>query len=129
MKFCAKDGYYLYLDAGTVGGGAQSMSDTKTLNRICRRCGYTEKDSDGGLITETYLQQRASEGYKILLNEFTRQDQTLPHIKTIKCPKETCPTNTGGVEKDVIYMKYDSAALKYIYICNVCSTQWRSRTD
>jgi hypothetical protein len=28
----------------------------------------------------------------------------------------------------VIYIKYDSVNMKYMYICNVCGDSWRSRS-
>ena len=82
---------------------------------------------------ETVIQEKASESYKIILNEFTRQDPTLPHTKEIKCPDEGCPSNNGG-ERDVILMKYDKENLKFIYMCNAksgdktCQKTWRSRS-
>ena len=72
--FCKVCKYYLYLD-----------QDDKTLRRICRNCGYQEEDKKGGLILEIDLKEKTSEGYKILMNEFTKQDPTLPHVNTIKC--------------------------------------------
>jgi DNA-directed RNA polymerase subunit M/transcription elongation factor TFIIS len=117
LKFCPTCNNYLYLN-----------TDPNRLTRLCRNCGYQEEEEKGGLIVETLVQERSSEGYKILLNEFTRQDPTLPHVKSIKCPKQTCPSNGGGAERDVIYIKYDTVNLKYIYICNACGETWRSRS-
>ena len=93
----------------------------------CPSCGIEEKQVGGCLLNETLVQERSSEGYRILLNEFTRQDATLPHVKSVKCPKGDCPTNGTGVERDVIYIKYDTVNMKYMYICNVCGESWRSR--
>ena len=116
MRFCPTCRYYLYLNqTGT------------TLNRICRTCGYQEEDKTGGLILETDLKEKTSEGYKILLNEFTTQDPTLPHVDNIACPNSECSTNTSGAKRDTIYIKYDPVNLKFLYICNVCNTQWRSK--
>lgn len=117
MKFCPVCRYYLYLNV-----------DNSNCIRLCRNCGYNEKEEIGGLVSETLVKERTSEGYKILLNEFTRQDPTLPHLKTMKCPRADCQSNGSGVEKDVIYIKYDQENLKYLYICNVCGEHWRSRT-
>ncbi len=114
--FCPTCRYYLYLD-----------SDNNTLRRICRNCGFQEEDKKGGLILEIDLKEKTSEGYKILINEFTKQDPTLPHVDTIKCPNADCETNTSGKARDVIYLKYDPVNLKFLYICNVCDTQWRSK--
>jgi DNA-directed RNA polymerase subunit M/transcription elongation factor TFIIS len=114
--FCPTCRYYLYL-----------QQEEDELRRICRNCGYQAKDERGGLIVEIDLKEKTSEGYKILMNEFTKQDPTLPHVSTIKCPNAECESNTGSKEKDVIYMKYDAVNMKFIYICNVCDVQWRSR--
>ena len=104
------------------------LQPTGKLFWECLTCGITEEQKGGCLLMETLVQERSSEGYKILLNEFTRQDPTLPHVRNIKCPKETCESNTGSEEKDVIYIKYDPVNMKYMYICNVCGEAWRSRS-
>jgi DNA-directed RNA polymerase subunit M/transcription elongation factor TFIIS len=121
MKFCPTCRYYLYLKADNEDG-----NDKKELTRLCVNCGYTEVETTGGLISETMVQQKSSEAFKIMINEFTRQDNTLPHIKMVPCPKIECPTNNGK-ERDVIYMTYDAPGKKNLYICNVCGEQWKSR--
>lgn len=100
-----------------------------SIMRICYNCGFQEKDTKGGLVIETDLQEKTSEGYKILLNEFTRSDPTLPHTTTIKCPNTECLSNKGTAERDVIYMKYDSVNMKFIYLCNIdgCGAQWKTK--
>jgi DNA-directed RNA polymerase subunit M/transcription elongation factor TFIIS len=115
MKWCPKCDNYLYHSV-----------NSDQLIRTCRNCGYSENDTEGGLVVETRVGERASEGYKILLNEFTTKDPVLPHAKNIKCPNGGCASNTGAAERDVIYMKYDAVNLKYIYICMVCDKRWRS---
>ncbi|NDB85976.1 MAG: hypothetical protein EB127_25240, partial [Alphaproteobacteria bacterium] len=94
MKFCPTCNYYLYLRPVQSQGDA-TVTD---LSRLCVNCGYTEVETKGGLISETIVQHKSSEAFKIMINEFTKQDNTLPHIKTIPCPKETCPTNDGSVD-------------------------------
>jgi DNA-directed RNA polymerase subunit M/transcription elongation factor TFIIS len=123
IKFCPKCHYYLFPDVRP----AEGADVQQELRRYCKCCGYSEKDMQGGLILETNLQEKVSEGYKIIVNEFTRLDSTLPHVKNIKCPNVECRTNKGGAESDVIYLKYDATHMKYLYICNVCGDQWRSR--
>ncbi len=139
MNFCPKCENYLYLEQGYE---EIVISETKKqkkyhLNRRCRTCGYVEVDHQGGLVNETIVQERASEGYKILLNEFTRQDPTLPHVSTLPCPNTTgnaaenkpiCPTHSSNAKRDVIIIKYDAQNMKFLYICNVCGEQWRSRS-
>lgn len=119
MKFCPTCRNYLYLNATADG----------ELMRICRNCGYQEKDEKGGLVLETNLKETTSEGYKVLVNEFTKTDPTLPHVDTIKCPNGGCASNAGSAKRDVIYLKYDPINMKFLYICNVCDTQWKSKSS
>ena len=132
VEFCPSCDYYLYQKAA----GAESLkpagplvTPSTLMYRICHNCGYQVVDKGGGLIMETDLQEKTSEGYKILLNEFTKMDPTLPHLDNIKCPNKECGSNRGSVKADIIYMKYDPVNLKYLYLCNVsgCGAQWRSK--
>ena len=139
MQFCPFCKNYLFLlapeeRAERVGPIETDMASgmhpgglDSRLFRICRTCGYREQDKKGGLVLETNLKEKTSEGYKILLHEFTKLDPTVPHVDTIKCPNEGCASNAGSAMKDVIYLKYDAENLKFLYICNVCDTQWRSK--
>lgn len=119
LRFCPVCENYLYTDVD-----AESMD----LFRVCRKCGHKEKDTKGGLVMEMMIQQQSAEGYKILLNEFTRKDPRLPHIrKNITCPNVGCDSNKGGKDPDVIYIKYDAVNLLYLYICDICGEKWHSR--
>ena len=146
--FCKICRYYLYLEEVPEDKEKQEPAQ---LQRICRNCGHTEP-MEGGLILEIDLKEKTSEGYKILMNEFTKQDPTLPHVHTLHCPAEDCPSNRyhdvdideksedvvtepkitrvladDAVESDIIYLKYDAVNMKYLYICNVCGEKWRSK--
>ncbi|NBR61639.1 MAG: hypothetical protein EBT86_08330 [Actinobacteria bacterium] len=105
----------------------QMKQESDKLVYSCRVCSYNEDDTEGGLVMELNLQEKASEGYKILLNEFTIDDNTLPHTNMIKCPNAECATVKGTRESDVVFLKYDPINLKYQYICTVCSTSWKSK--
>jgi hypothetical protein len=124
IRFCPVCRYYLYLQAASdLSKGGEAINV-----RLCRNCGFKEEDKKGGLVSEILVKERSAEGYKILLNEFTTRDFRLPHIRgSLKCPSAICDTNTKGVESDIIYLKDDQVNLTYLYICNHCNTQWRSR--
>lgn len=130
MNFCPKCENYLYLEQASedVTNAAGITEKRYFLNRRCRTCGYNEVDVQGGLVNETIVQERASEGYKVLLNEFTRQDPTLPHVNTLPCPNTATCQSYKGKPRDVIIIKYDAQNMKFLYICNVCGEQWRSRS-
>lgn len=129
MRFCPIDGYYLFLQVASTKERVETVEEKDlTHYRLCRNCGYKEQDEKGGLLSEILVQEKSAEGYKILLNEHTRKDPRLPHLRgVIKCPDAGCASNTGGQESDIIYMKYDSVNLMYLYICDICGFEWRSR--
>ena len=120
LKFCAVCDNYLYM---------QVDSESQELTRLCRKCGYKEQDTTGGLVMEMMIQEDSAEGYKVLLNEFTRKDPRLPHIrKNITCPNLVCDSNKGGTDPDVIYIKYDLVNMMYLYICDICGEKWHTRS-
>lgn len=122
IKFCPVCKYYLYLKM------VEDSEENYYHVRHCRNCGFNEKDEKGGLISEILVKETSAEGYKILLNEFTTRDYRLPHIRgSLKCPSAICESNTKGIESDIIYLKDDPINITYLYICNHCNTQWRSR--
>ena len=120
MNFCPHCNYRLHL---------QTTDEGDSLYFVCNTCGFKQKNERGGLILETAVQEKASDSYKVFLNEFTIDDPTLPHTKTLTCPNPSgkCASKNPGVESDVIYIKYDASALKYLYICTHCKAHWRTR--
>jgi len=69
-----------------------------------------------------------------MVNEYTKLDPTLPRVKNIPCPNASCITKTTDgesktVENDVIYLRYDDANLKYVYICANCNTVWKNESN
>ncbi len=115
IEFCPTCHNYLYLESGP-----------ESLTKTCKTCGFRKDTDKGGLIMETILQVKSSEEYKYTVNEFTKEDPRLPHYKNLSCPNRQCPTAQGGVENDVIVIKNDQKNLRFVYICNVCNTEWRS---
>ena len=114
FKTCPTCRYYLH---------AEVRGDK--LHRVCRTCGH-EEDDKGGLIMETYIKEKSSESWQILINEFTRQDPTLPYLKDLKCPNDQCSSNKG-LPKKIYLIKYDVENLKFVYICANCDHTWTTR--
>ncbi len=101
------------------------------LELLCKHCGHKEsmtpKDSTEALILETTFNSSASQKQTTSqLNEYTKRDPTLPHLKTIACPNAACPTQSDPETRDILYIKTDAKNLKYQYCCTVCDTQWGS---
>ncbi len=125
---CGVCNYYMPL-APSVSADPEGKSAPQ-FERVCKNCSNKTPEKDG-LVMEMVFQDEASESHRIFVNEFTKMDPRLPHTSILKCPNETCPSRTQpGVKSDIIYMKYDAANMKFLYLCNIpgCNTQWKSRS-
>jgi DNA-directed RNA polymerase subunit M/transcription elongation factor TFIIS len=127
MRFCPVCNYYLYTDISTA-------TDTTKLMLQCRQCGFNEPmeptSSKDALILETAFQTSGTSAglgaSGVTVNSYTLSDPTLPHTQKLKCPNDECESVQNKDLRDIIYIKTDSAQLKFQYICTICKTQWRT---
>jgi aspartate carbamoyltransferase regulatory subunit len=101
------------------------------LQLLCRHCGFKDKmapkSSTEALILETTFNIASKQKQTVSqLNDYTKMDPTLPHLKTIACPNQACASQADPALRDILYIKTDAKNLKYQYSCMVCSTQWGS---
>ena len=130
MHFCSicQNMYYIRLYG----------EDNNKLIYYCRKCGY-EDDTlvatlDNICVSKTTVKKKEG-GVKHLVNEYTKLDPTLPRVSNIPCPNAACISNRDHEEKvtsedqlphEVIYLRYNDTQLKFVYICNLCDTVWKS---
>lgn len=138
MHFCSECGNMLYLRladptpivppvAGETANPEQSVSTgtaQQDLVYYCRNCGHT--DDTLTIDNVCVVDSGSSKSAKLsnVVNRYTKLDPTLPHTKTIRCPNSGCGSNEDESKRDVIYIRYDDRAMKYVYICAVCDTMW-----
>jgi DNA-directed RNA polymerase subunit M/transcription elongation factor TFIIS len=108
------------------------QEDANSLIYYCRNCGYedTTLTASNICVSETHIKKNEQQ-YSHIINEYTKQDPTLPRINTIRCPNQECKSNNdegnkGKGEREVIYIRYDDTNMKYIYICAKCDTMWKT---
>ena len=125
-NFCPIDGMKLRMTPSEKGG------ETDVVLR-CISCGYQEpmnpKSEAESLVLKTVFNSGSSASGAssgVGVNEYTLLDPTLPHMKTLRCPNESCDSRKDISKQDVIYIKTDPTDLKFLYICTVCVTQWTS---
>ena len=119
MHFCIKCDNMYYLKLKEIDG--------QTLVYYCRHCGHEADDISKSDICVLKTQvNRTEEKYSHIINEFTKEDQTLPRINTISCPMQECPSNKGDIDKEVLYIRYDDANMRYVYMCTRCDTTWKT---
>tara|TARA_B110000037_G_C17093082_1_gene494825 strand:- start:917 stop:1282 length:366 start_codon:yes stop_codon:yes gene_type:complete len=109
--------------------------DSNSLIYYCRKCG-NEDDTLGATLNNICVSKtsiKKKEGnVHYLVNEYTKLDPTLPRVTNIPCPNAACVSNRPQEESkeviphEVIYLRYDDAALKFVYICSHCDKVWKS---
>lgn len=133
MKFCSQCDNMYYIGI--------SIEDSNKLNYYCRNCKHTDETiaEEGVCVLNTQLRM-GEQKFNHIINQYTKLDPTLPRIYNIKCPNMECRTNHGGridgeeskspdpstSPNEVIYIRYDDANLKYLYICVECDTTWKT---
>lgn len=126
MHFCVKCGNMYYIKIQTEG--------KDNLIYYCRKCGFEDenitKDINNLCVSKTHVINN-TELYSQVINKYTKLDPTLPRINNVDCPNAECITNKEGksddsVEKEVIYIRYNDQAMKYVYLCAHCDTVWKT---
>ena len=122
MHFCSKCDNMYHI----------KISDEDDANKLiyyCRNCGNEDDvlTSENIFVSKTQL-SRTEQKYGNVVNKYTKLDPTLPRINTIKCPNPICNSNKKDEEntREVIYLRYDDINMKYVYICAVCDTVWKT---
>ena len=132
MKFCEKcdNMYYIGLNA----------TDTNKLTYYCRYCNNVDETiaESGECVLNTHFKKR--DNFQHIINEYTKLDPTLPRMHNIQCPNVECKSNSSlnisssndtaassrKTPSEVIYVRYDDDNMKYLYLCAVCDTKWKT---
>jgi len=121
MKFCIKCDNMYYIGINS--------NDANKLTYYCRTCGHVDESiADEGVCVIDSQLKKGEQKFNHIINPYTKFDPTLPRIYNIRCPNEMCKTNHADATKpaEIIFMRYDDANLKYIYICVECDTAWNT---
>lgn len=115
MDFCKKCENMYYM----------KKNDEKKLIHYCKHCDYEDNKLIETKNMKVFEYCAKDNQNNISINEYTRFDPTLPHMKTIKCPNLECPANNNKeIEQDVIYIRVDDQNMKYMYLCFHCNSSW-----
>lgn len=122
MHFCIKcdNMYYIKL----------REDDNNKLIYYCRNCGHEEdKPTDSDICVLRTDVKSNQVKFTHVVNEYTKEDPTLPRITTIRCPNQECPSNTDKAEREIIYIRYDDTNIKYMYLCAKCDFMWKTTNN
>lgn len=85
-------------------------------------------DKKAVVVLETQVAKKEID-FSYIVNEYTTLDPTLPRLKGMKCPNLQCPTINDKIKtetNEIVFLRYDDDALKYLYICPCCREVWKS---
>jgi DNA-directed RNA polymerase subunit M/transcription elongation factor TFIIS len=106
-----------------------SEDEESKLLYYCRKCGNENSNvtEDNIVVSELNLKGSAQQFHHII-NKYTKLDPTLPRIKNVPCPNPKCLTHDdkNPAQRSVINIRYDEINMKYVYICTVCDTIWKT---
>lgn len=116
MEFCEKCDNMYYMTINKT---------TKQLIYFCKYCGHEDSTLINTKNLKVHKFSKENKNKDVHINEYTKYDPTLPHVNTIKCPNNSCPSNEEeDIEQDVIYLRYDDKNMKYMYLCCNCDKNW-----
>ena len=106
--------------------------DDEQLMYYCRVCGKEDKDNSqvSSCVLNIQYNKEGSKPLEFIVNKYTKHDPTLPHIN-IPCPNEKCKSNKSNenvLEKftDAVYIRYDNAHMRHLYLCTICDQTWKT---
>ena len=130
MHFCPECGNMYYLQL--------KKDDQDKLIYYCRNCGHEDESLVTNLnnlyVSKTEVKKEMN--YKNSINKYTKLDPTLPRIYNIDCPNSECNSNKHEegkeeeiplAKKEILYIRYDDANMKFVYLCAVCDTIWNTQ--
>ena len=120
MKFCIKCDNMYYIGI--------NEKNPNELTHYCRNCGYVDNSNikENSCILRNDI-KKGERKFDHIINKYTKLDPTIPRISNIQCPNVECPTNKDDKHKaEILYIRYDEDNLKYIYMCSMCDTTWKT---
>ena len=133
MHFCKNCDNMYYIK---VKGDDDVGTSANSLIYYCRKCGHENTDltSSNICVSKVYI-KRAEQQFNHSINSYTKNDPTLPRSNTIKCPScnssnddsksSSASLDSVSEKPEVIYIRYDDAHMKYVYLCCICDTIWK----
>lgn len=120
MRFCDRCQNMCYLK--TIGEDADER-----MAHYCRKCNESYPlEGEASCVLDTYVRSQDTL-YEHAVNPYVHLDPTLPRTRNVPCPNDACPSRSGAAP-EVLYIRYNDAALAYVYLCVHCGTAWKTES-
>lgn len=124
MKFCDVCDNMLYIRLRPSEAEGQEPA---VLQYVCKNCGNCidghDTDTKSCVLDTNYVDDQTT--YKQYATPYIVHDPTLPRVNNIPCPNDKCTKPRGAVD-EVIFVKFNTANLRFLYYCTHCGTFWKS---
>ena len=123
MKFCVNchNMYYISINE----------KDQNKLSYYCRNCGHVDETlaSENICVLNSEL-KKGEQKYNHIINEYTKQDPTIPRLYNMESPNASCKSNASSSSSkrnpEILYIRYDDNNMKYLYMCSDCDFVWKT---
>ena len=116
MRFCGVCDNMLYI----------RLDEAGKLEMYCKNCSFVVQPDPGEQSSMCVFSSTAAGAdrneYRQFMNKDIKHDPTLPRVRHLRCPNAKC--TSSDKDREVIYLKYDSPNMKYLYFCCACETFW-----
>jgi DNA-directed RNA polymerase subunit M/transcription elongation factor TFIIS len=105
--------------------------DQNKLSYYCRNCGHVDETlaSENICVLNSEL-KKGEQKYNHIINEYTKQDPTIPRLYNMECPNASCKSNASSSSSkrnpEILYIRYDDDNMKYLYMCSDCDFIWKT---
>ena len=127
--FCPDCGFILFLKKNL--DKDDNIIDTRyeqnSLLNYCKNCNY---QTEFNHVNTLVFNKKYGDTYQVenkIQNDYLIHDPTLPRISNIDCINSSCISNSGEVEKEIIFIKFDEDNMKYLYLCKHCKASWTNK--
>lgn len=117
MRFCEKCDNMYYMRVNDTDG---------MLNYFCRYCGHIHNGNIETTVVSHINFKETNTNLQHEINEYTKNDPTIPVLNNIKCPNSLCISNTASEIARIRYVRYNHENLKYAYMCERCDYRWKN---
>lgn len=119
MHFCPICSNMYYISVGE--------ENNNKLEYYCRKCGNVDVNvsAETLVVSKNHLRSSVQE-FSHIINKYTKHDPTLPRVHNVLCPNADCATHKSKEHPEVLYIRYDNANMKYVYLCSTCDVVWKT---
>ena len=119
MRFCNGCNNMYYIKS------KEEENNNTTIVYYCRNCGKEDENIEQNYVVSSF-NKSDNLSDNSFVNPYTKYDLTIPRVNTIKCINPYCNSNKEDNSNNILLIRTNEVDMKYIYLCSICDTKWKS---